>query len=73
MMKNNFILLISNIVKLIYLIIGFWLIYWLNIILKNIFLWVNLNNLMISEKIHKNFLGKYIKLMIESIEDKERR
>ena len=73
MMKNNFILLISNIVKLIYLIIGFWLIYWLNIILKNIFLWVNLNNLMILEKIHNNFLGKYIKLMIGNTEDKEKR
>ena len=72
-MKNNFKLLISSIVKLVYLIIDIWLIYWLNIILKNIFLWVNLSSLMILEKIHKNFLGKFMKLMIGSTEDKGRR
>ena len=72
-MKNNFKLLISSIAKLVYLIIDIWLIYWLNIILKNIFLWVNLSSLMILEKIHKNFLGKFMKLMIGSTEDKGRR
>ena len=72
-MKNNFKLLIFSIAKLVYLIIDIWLIYWLNTILKSIFLWVNLSSLMILEKIHNNFLGKYMKLMIGNTEGKGKR